>query len=156
MVLNCLKITQPIVLEIFRNILAWCGVIVQDKSYLSIFQKDSLFGLQAIRVKIMQPYFHDLLCGDYFEMARPIARSKHWWSTYSKNSLLRKWLTPNLRQNYATFGLMICSLRIFLKCYSMKEYSMYTIVTFNFAQKSLLGQMDRLDIIQAKIIQAYI
>ena len=41
-------------------------------------------------------------------------------------------------------------------CYSMKEYSMYTIVTFNFAQKSLLGQMDRLDIIQAKIIQAYI
>ena len=78
MVLNCLKITQPIVPEIFRNILARCGVIVQDKSYLSIFQKDSLFGLRAIRVKIMQPYFHDLLCDDYFEMTRPIARSKHW------------------------------------------------------------------------------
>ena len=38
----------------------------------------------------------------------------------------------------------------------MKEYSRYTIVTVNFAKKSLLGQMGNLDPIWAKIMQPYI
>ena len=65
-----LKITQPTALEIFRNILARCGVIVKHQSYFSIFQKDSLFGLEAIRAKIMKLFTYDLLCDKYFDMAQ--------------------------------------------------------------------------------------
>ena len=41
--------------------------------------------------------------------------------------------------NYATFFLMICSLRIVFKCCSMKVYSMCTMVTVNFAKIVFLG-----------------
>ena len=47
----------------------------------------------------------------------------------------------SLGQNYATFCLIICSLRTSFKCCSMKEHSRYTIVTVNYAKKSLLWQI---------------
>ena len=40
-----------------------------DINYISQFsKKNSLSGLRAIRAKNRQPYSHDLLYGDFFEM----------------------------------------------------------------------------------------
>ena len=65
------KITQPYiiltVLDIFRNILVWCSAIVIDISQISQFSQKNFIRL-AIRVKITQPYSHDLLCEDFFVM----------------------------------------------------------------------------------------
>ena len=58
---------QPTALEIFRNILVWCGVIVKQYSYMLIFQKNYRFGLGAIRAIIMQIYTHNQMY-KYFAM----------------------------------------------------------------------------------------
>ena len=63
---------------------------------LANFPKKSLFGLGTILRKNMQPYSRDLLCGNVFEMTwhdgkdSGIVRPKQCWSTFVKNSFLRK------------------------------------------------------------------
>ena len=114
---------------------------------MSIFQNTYLFRLGAIRSKLTQLYTHDLFCDTAW--CDTIARPKQCWSTFPKNSHLGKQLAPSLCQNYATFCLIICSLRTFFQ----KEHSRYTIVTVNYAKKIFLGQIGNLDPIWANWTQ---
>ena len=106
------KITQPYitltVLEVFRNILARCGAIVRHQSYQSIFPKQIRFGQRATREKITQPYSHDLLCEDFFEMMQHVGHIVGSWTKvmsvkFSKN-------LPFGEVTWMQFGPMLCKL----------------------------------------------
>ena len=123
----------------------WCNS--QTLVILVNSPKNSLFGLGAILEKIMEPYSHDLLCDNVFEMTQHdrIQQTKAMLVNFPKKFSFWEVTCTQIGPKLCNFLSHDFLFQDFLKCCSMKECSQQTRVTVNFAKKYLLGLMGNSD-----------